>query len=409
MRSLIRGSITVTPILSWFPVALTSGSRLGPYEVVSALGAGGMGEVYRATDTKLGRSVAIKILPDAFTSDPDRVARFEREARVLASLNHPHIAAIYGLEESGERKFLVMELVEGPTLDERLVQGKKLKAHASGLPQEEALHIAQQIAEALEAAHEQGIVHRDLKPSNVKVTPDNNVKLLDFGLAKGLANADVERLELTDPHGDGHARGRDHGNGRVHVARAGEGRSGRSPDRHLGVRVSALRNADGAAGLRGDSVSEIVARVIEREPDWRALPPALHPRINELLRRCLEKDPKRRRRDIGDVRIEIEHVLSGSAQAAAPLVDGAPRHRSRLAWVVATWSWPWRSPPPSRGRTSLSPRRRLRRVSTSARLKRPNRRALRSHPTDDAWFSRRSETDRPSSTCGHSMRKPHNP
>jgi serine/threonine protein kinase len=168
-------------------MTLAVGTRLGPYKIAGSLGAGGMGEVYRATDTKLGRQVAIKILPDAFTSDPDRVARFEREARVLASLNHPHIAAIYGLEESGERKFLVMELVEGPTLTEHIA-GSGLRTMGSGLPKpearspkpgrglpiDEALRIAQQIGEALEAAHERGIVHRDLKPANVKLTPENS-------------------------------------------------------------------------------------------------------------------------------------------------------------------------------------------------------------------------------------------
>src|SRR6059036_985407 len=155
---------------------VVSGSRLGLYEVVSPLGAGGMGEVYRARDTKLGRLVAVKVLPDALASDADRIARFEREAKMLAALNHPHIAALYGMEESGGRHLLVMELVEGETLTERLQRG--------AMPIEEALKIAHQIVEALEAAHEKGIVHRDLKPANVKVTPDGTAKVLDFGLAK---------------------------------------------------------------------------------------------------------------------------------------------------------------------------------------------------------------------------------
>ncbi len=159
-------------------MALTLGTHLGPYKILSALGAGGMGEVYRATDTKLKRDVAVKVLPSALASDPDRLARFQREAEVLASLNHPHIAHIYGLEDADGVKALVMELVEGVTLADRIAQG--------GLPLDEALPIARQIAEALEAAHAQGIIHRDLKPANVKVRPDGTVKVLDFGLAKAM-------------------------------------------------------------------------------------------------------------------------------------------------------------------------------------------------------------------------------
>src|SRR5678815_2325203 len=165
------------------------GTKLAHYEIISHLGSGGMGDVYQATDSKLGRSVAIKFLPEAFSHDSDRVARFEREARVLASLNHPHIAGIYGLEESGERKFLVMELVDGETLAERIKRGP--------IPVDEALTISKQICEALEAAHEKGIIHRDLKPANIKITPDGKVKVLDFGLAKAFegeaANANLSK------------------------------------------------------------------------------------------------------------------------------------------------------------------------------------------------------------------------
>ena len=160
-------------------MALTSGTKLGPYEIVAPLGAGGMGEVYRARDTKLGRDVALKLLPPQFTADADRVTRFEREARLLASLNHPHIGAIYGFEDAGNVPALVLELVEGDTLDDRVRRGP--------LPLAEALAIAQQIADALDAAHRAGIIHRDLKPSNIKITPDGVVKVLDFGLAKALA------------------------------------------------------------------------------------------------------------------------------------------------------------------------------------------------------------------------------
>src|ERR1700719_3920405 len=160
-------------------MAILSGTRLGSYEVRSAIGAGGMGEVYQARDTELGRDVAIKVLPDAFAADPDRLARFQREAKMLAALNHPNIAAIYGLDEDGKRNFLVMELVPGETLQERI-------SRDGAVPLEEALGIARQIAEALEAAHEKGIIHRDLKPANVKITPDGKVKVLDFGLAKAI-------------------------------------------------------------------------------------------------------------------------------------------------------------------------------------------------------------------------------
>jgi len=167
-------------------MSISPGTRLGAYEVLALIGAGGMGEVYRARDTKLGRDVALKILPELFASDPDRLARFQREAQVLASLNHPNIAAIYGLEHSDGVRALVLELVEGPTLAERL---EGLRAKGSGLPLDEALPIAKQIAEALEAAHEQGIIHRDLKPANIKLRPDGVVKVLDFGLAKALEPA----------------------------------------------------------------------------------------------------------------------------------------------------------------------------------------------------------------------------
>jgi eukaryotic-like serine/threonine-protein kinase len=169
-------------------VALAPGTRLGPYEILSALGAGGMGEVYRARDTKLGRDVAIKILPSHFTSDPDRLARFEREARVLASLNHPHIGAIYGLEDADGVRALVLELVDGETLADRITRGP--------IPVQDALSIARQMADALDAAHERGIVHRDLKPANIKITPDGVVKVLDFGLAKA-ASGDAATADLT--------------------------------------------------------------------------------------------------------------------------------------------------------------------------------------------------------------------
>ena len=203
-------------------LALASGTRLGPYQIVSALGAGGMGEVYRARDTKLARDVAIKVLPAVFVSDPERVARFQREARTLASLNHPHIAAIYGLEEGDGTAALVLELVEGPTIADRIARGP--------IPVDEALPIGRQIAEALEAAHEHGIIHRDLKPANIKVRPDGTAKVLDFGLAKALEpvlvpGGDVTASPtITSPAHD--PVGHDHGHRRIHESRAGEGTPG---------------------------------------------------------------------------------------------------------------------------------------------------------------------------------------
>ncbi len=228
-------------------MALPPGTRLGVYQIGAQIGAGGMGEVYRATDTGLGRAVAIKVLPEALADDPDRLARFQREAEVLASLNHPDIAAIYGLEASGPTKALVMELVEGPTLSERIDRGP--------VALDEALPIARQIAEALEAAHEQGIIHRDLKPANVKVRDDGVVKVLDFGLAKALAPdsasatgdhlANSPTLTARATRSGYHPRHR-----RLHGARAGPWPSGRSTSRHLGVRRSVVRDAHRSTRLR---------------------------------------------------------------------------------------------------------------------------------------------------------------
>jgi serine/threonine-protein kinase len=207
------------------------------YRIQAKIGAGGMGEVYRATDTRLNRDVAIKVLPEALARDPERMARFEREAKVLASLNHPNIASIYGLEESNGSRALVMEFVEGPTVAERI---KKRR-----LPLEEALPIGRQIAEGLEYAHERGIIHRDLKPSNVKLTPEGQIKILDFGLAKAVEG------EFSDAKCSGDTSGRAAGNGGVHVAGAGARQACRSACRHLGVRLRALRNAYGAGSFWG--------------------------------------------------------------------------------------------------------------------------------------------------------------
>src|SRR2546426_1267394 len=218
-------------------MSLAAGTRLGPYEILSAIGAGGMGEVYRGRDTKLNRDVALKVLPEAFTRDPDRLSRFRREAQVLASLNHPHIAAIYGFEDSGATHALVLELVEGDTLADRIARGL--------IPLEEALPIARQICEALEAAHEPGIIHRDLKPANIKLRPDGTVKVLDFGLAKALDPAPTSDLSqsptITTPAMT--RMGVIMGTARLHEPGAGARKSPRQAHRHLGVRLRAVRDA----------------------------------------------------------------------------------------------------------------------------------------------------------------------
>jgi serine/threonine-protein kinase len=285
-------------------MAILPGTRLGPYEILSAIGAGGMGEVYRAHDTKLARDVAIKVLPANFVNDPERLSRFQREARMLAALNHPNIATIYGLEQSGGVTCLVMELVPGETLSDRLKRGP--------LGIEEALKIAVQIAEALEAAHEKQIIHRDLKPANVKVTPEGKVKVLDFGLAKAYA---------------GDATTEDIGNSPTMSAAATmqgvilgtaaymspEQARGKVCDKRtdiwaFGCVLYELLTAKQA--FHGESTPEILAAVLKEDPDWQALPEPTPPAVLALLRRCLQKDVNRRVRDAGDIRIEIEESLA---------------------------------------------------------------------------------------------------
>ena len=293
------------------------GTKLAHYEITSHLGSGGMGDVYQATDSKLGRSVAIKFLPEAFSHDSERVARFEREARVLASLNHPNIAAIYGLEESGERKFLVMELVDGETLAERIKRGP--------IPVDEALGIAKQICEALEAAHEKGIIHRDLKPANVKITPDGKVKVLDFGLAKAfeaeasnaaLSNSPTLSMAATNA-------GVILGTAAYMSPEQAKGRDGGPAHGHLRVRMRAVRNADRTAGVRGRGRAGHSGRVLKSEPDWTRLPADVPPSIRKLLRLCLEKDAQESAAaTAADVRIDIEQALTEPA-AATPAT--APR------------------------------------------------------------------------------------
>jgi serine/threonine protein kinase len=278
------------------------GSRLAHYEITGHLGTGGMGEVYQATDSKLGRSVAIKLLPEALVQDTERVARLEREARVLASLNHPHIAAIYGLEESGGRKFLVMELVPGETLVERIARGP--------IPAADALPIATQIAEALEAAHEKGVVHRDLKPANIKVTPNGQVKVLDFGLAKAFSGEAAVVDPSNSPTID------------TVVTKLGvilgtaaymspEQAKGQAVDHRTDIFAFGCVLYEMLTGRKtfpGEGVSDILASVLKSEPDWDRLPKNATAAIRRVLRRCLRKDQNRRLQTAGDLRIQIEEA-----------------------------------------------------------------------------------------------------
>jgi len=312
---------------------LTSGTRLGVYEVTARIGEGGMGQVYRATDTRLKRQVAIKILPPVLAADTDRLARFQREAEVLALLNHPHIAAIYGLEESGGITALVMELVEGDDLSQRIARG--------AIPLDEALPIARQIAEALEAAHEQGIIHRDLKPANIKVRADGTVKVLDFGLAKAMApisSTDAAAVLANSPTITSPAAMTAAG---IILGTAAymspEQSKGRVADRRSDVwafGVVLYEMLTGKRPFKGDDVSETLASILTRQPDWTALPAASPPLIRRLIRRCLEKDRARRLADIADARLDIDDALSDS-YADGPVAASTSRTRERLAWASA--------------------------------------------------------------------------
>ena len=298
--------------------------RIGCYQVTAKIGEGGMREVYQARDTKLDRDVALKVLPEAFTADPDRLARFEREAKVLASLNHPNIGTIYGLEEAegGRFKALVLELVEGPTLADRIKQGP--------IPLDEALPIAMQIAEALEAAHEQGVIHRDLKPANVKVKDDGTVKVLDFGLAKAFqpetSGPDVSMSPTISLTAAATQMGMVIGTA---AYMAPEQAKGKAVDRRADIWAFGAVLYEMLVGTRafaGGDVSETLAFVITRDVDWDALPEATPPAVRHVLRRCLERDPKRRLRDVGDARLDLEDRTASptTGQTAAVAAPRAP-------------------------------------------------------------------------------------
>jgi len=306
---------------------LSGGTKLGSYEIVAQIGAGGMGEVYEAHDTKLGRDVAIKVLPEAFAHDPQRLSRFQREAKMLASLNHPNIATIHGLEESQGTHYLVMELVPGETLRERV-------AREGALPVDEALGIARQIAEALEAAHEKGIVHRDLKPANVKVTPEGKVKVLDFGLAKAFAG-DTETSDPPNSPTLSHAATMQGVILGTAAYMSPEQARGKVTDKRTDIWAFGCvlyELLTGKAAFSGEDITDILAAVVRAEPDWSELPQATPSKIRDLLRRCLQKDKTLRLRDAGDARIEIHEILT-----ASPAVDAVPPPpRSAFPWIAAT-------------------------------------------------------------------------
>ena len=343
-------------------MALTPGTRVGVYEITAAIGEGGMGVVYRATDTSLGRQVAIKVLPDAFAQDVERVARFEREAKMLAVLNDSHIAQIYGLERSGGAQALVMEFVEGDDLSQRIARG--------AIPIDEALPIAKQIADALEAAHEQGIIHRDLKPANIKVRADGTVKVLDFGLAKAMDGSGSgpqaagslplsQSPTITTPAlmtGVGMILG-------TAAYVSPEQARGKAVDRRADIWAFGAVLFEMLTSRRafpGEDMTDTIVSVVSKEPDWSALPPAAPAELRRLLARCLKKDARARLRDIGEARVQIEDLLGGAPERAAPLVTPGPTPlgsralpwtvaaalAAALTLVVARWA-PWRMPAPA--------------------------------------------------------------
>jgi serine/threonine protein kinase len=323
---------------------LLVGQRLGQFEVLSLLGRGGMGEVYRAHDTRLARDVAIKVLPRAFAADGGRLANLQREARLVASLNHPHIAAIHGLEESGGVRGLVLELVEGPTLAQKLAEAATVSP--AGLRLKEALTIARQIADALEAAHEKGITHRDLKPGNVKITANGVVKLLDFGIAK-LVTPEGAASDLTHTQTAGPATAGGLIAGTAPYMSPEQAR-GRPVDKRTDIWAFGcvlFEMLSGRPAFEGRTVTDLIAAILEREPDWSALPADTPRAVRRLVQRCLEKDLKQRLHDIADARLEIEQVLQSTP--TSPCTNRGSGAAAR--------GWRWRSPSSWRHRQACSP------------------------------------------------------
>jgi hypothetical protein len=320
-----------------------TGKTLGNYQVLDKLGAGGMGEVYRARDARLGRDVAIKVLPAAFAQDRERLARFEREAQVLASLNHPNIAAIYGLEQSEGQPYLVLEYIPGETL-------------AGPLPPDDLLPIARQIIDALEEAHERGIVHRDLKPANIKMTPEGKVKVLDFGLAKALVGDPIDEVASNSPTLAATALTR----GAILLGTAAymspEQARGKPVDKRSDIFAFGAVLYEllvGKQAFGGETISDSLAAILKNEPDRSLLPAATPPNLRRLLDRCLEKDPKRRLRDIGEGRILLDQAEPDRSLAVAAQKNVAAQKRTWLPWAVAgvalvvaaAATWAWRSAP----------------------------------------------------------------
>jgi serine/threonine protein kinase len=315
-------------------LALATGNRLGPYEIVALLGAGGMGEVYRAKDTKLNREVAVKVLPSAVAEDAERLARFKREAQVLASLNHPNIAAIYGLDEADRMQFLVLELVEGEDLAERLKRGR--------IPLGESLAIARQIAEALAEAHDKGIVHRDLKPANVKLTPDGKVKVLDFGLAKAIvgeisgAGPTSTPTILPTMTSAGTAIGMILGTA---AYMSPEQAKGKPVDRRTDVWAFGCllyEMLTGDRAFEGEDVTETLAAIVRGEPDWTRLPANLPPAVRVLLTRCLIKDRADRVSDMSVVRFLMSDTAKTMSDASAATLSAAPA--AALCPTASSWA-----------------------------------------------------------------------
>jgi eukaryotic-like serine/threonine-protein kinase len=314
-------------------VPIVQGSRIGAYEIAGHIGSGGMGEVYRARDHRLQRDVAIKVLPTRLSGDADRAARFEREARTLASINHPNIAIVHGFEDLAGSPALVMELVEGPTLADRIARG--------ALATDEAIAIAAQIADALEAAHEQGIIHRDLKPSNVKVRPDGTVKVLDFGLAKALAVAnDPAESDVADsPTVTAHGATRDGIVLGTAAYMSPEQARGRGVDKRADIWAFGCvlyEMLAGRAAFAGETMTDVLAAVIQRDPDWTQLPRDLPRSVVALLGRCLQKNPRERLRDIGDARIDLRAAQAPGSDPEIPVPQlKAPFVRQHRLWLAA--------------------------------------------------------------------------
>src|SRR5688572_2704072 len=304
---------------------LTAGSQLGSYQTLTLVGAGGMGEVYHARDLKLGREVALKILRGELAQDAERLSRFDREARLLASLNHPHIATLYGMEEAEGVRFLVMEFVPGLTVADRLAGGP--------LPVGESLSLARQIAEALEAAHEKGVIHRDLKPGNVKITPAGKVKLLDFGLAKPVTVGITPSDETTT-----HEATREGLTLGTPYYMSPEQVRGQALDRRTDIwsfGCVLFESLTGKRAFPGQTGPDIFAAILEREPSWELLPPQVPPAILGLLERCFPKDPGRRLRDIGDARLELADATDPAPTPRAALLAAQTPADSRTAPLPA--------------------------------------------------------------------------